>query len=216
MDGVHHEFLFKNLTPEQQNQLMGLKTRFAKQQALLIKESGVMDFIHNISNSRGRALAVWERAYPNEVKKFRDGLSVLLDRSNNLFEVAIDTLSEMATARSVKNIDDYIKGANKIVSAFNKYENGSGGFKEYYNSILKPALLKMEEYNKINISPTQSNVPPAEFVRSTPSKPIFPIANNAVINKLLGILPCFSSNNSFSVRINFFTKVIFPLSKNTP
>jgi hypothetical protein len=146
VDEVHHEFLFDKLTPEQHEQLSKFKEKFANQQAILRKDAGIMDFLHNVGTQRGRALAAWEKRYPNEVRKFKDGLGILLQKSEGLLSTIIDSLKEMASARSVRNVDEYIKGSSKILKTFGMYENGKGGFKEFYNSVLKPYIEKMEEY----------------------------------------------------------------------
>ena len=146
VDEVHHEFLFDKLTPEQQEQLVGFKTKFAKKQLSLHKEAGIMDFFHNIGTTRGRALAAWEKRYSNEVSKFKVGLTTLLSKSEHMQATIIEALSDMATARSVRNVDDYMKGSGKIIKVFASYENGKGGFKEFYNMVLKPYIEKMEGY----------------------------------------------------------------------
>lgn len=162
VDQVHHEFLFDKLTPEQQEQLSGFKERFAQHKNNLTKEAGIMDFFHNIGTARGRALAAWEKRYPNEVNKFKNGIGSLISKSDNMLEVIIDALKEMAAARSVRHIDDYLKGTAKIIKAYQNYENGKGGFREFYNTTLKNYIDKMEEYKQQAV-PVAENPAPAQL-----------------------------------------------------
>lgn len=170
VDEVHHDFLFEKLTPEQQQQLAGFNKKFAEQQAALKKEASIMDFFHNIGTSRGRALAAWEKRYPNEVGKFKVGLTTLVQNSDVMLESTLDALKEMAAARSVRHVDDYMKAAGKITKAFNKYENGKGGFKEFYTGVLKPYVAKLEDYKaRKSMDETMTSIPAAKSPAGGPS-----------------------------------------------
>lgn len=142
VDSVHHEFLFKDLGDEQKKHLQDLKTRFARAQRMeIIKEAGVMDFFYNIGTKRGRALAAWEKRYPKQVGKLKKDTSMLHARSEALLAQVLSALKEMASARSVRNVDNYIKGADKITKGYQSYDKT---FKDFYNSNVKGFLEKVE------------------------------------------------------------------------
>jgi hypothetical protein len=178
VDEVHSEFLYKELTPEQKEHLLGFKQRFAQQQVLLIKEAGVMDFLRNIGTTRGRGLAAWEKRYPKKVKELRNVLSSLLNKSENMLATIIGALKDMATARADRNVDDYMKGTAKIVGSFNGYEKS---FKEFYK-IFSKYVDDLEKYNvseanklapdfdqKPAFSPTINPQVPPPVTTSTPA-----------------------------------------------
>lgn len=149
VDKVHHEFLFKDLTPEQKENLQSLKGRFAAtQNEYFIKEASIMDFFMNIGTKRGRALAAWEKRYPKIVGKIKSETAAVYQKSEAMLQVVFAILKEMAAARSVRNIDNYMDAAKKIVKSFTSYDSGKGGFKSYYNDTIKPFLDKIDLFEK--------------------------------------------------------------------
>ena len=145
VDEVHNEFLYEKLTDEQRERLKGLKTRFAQQQAVLIKEAGIADFWQNTFTQRGRGLAAWEKRYPSKVNEIKNGLTSVFQKSESLLDVIIDALKEMASARSVRNIDNYMKGTAKIEKAFSTYERT---FKDFYTKTFKKYVDDLEAYTE--------------------------------------------------------------------
>jgi len=142
VDAVHHEFLFKDLGDKQKQRLHSLKTRFARRQQLeLIKEGGIVDFLKNIGTPRGRALAAWEKRYPKQVGKLRDDANRLQTKSEGILAQVISSLKEMATARATRNIDDYVKSADKITKVYQAYDKS---FKEFYATNVKGFLDKID------------------------------------------------------------------------
>lgn len=142
VDAVHHEFLFKDLGDEQKKQLADLKTRFAAQrQDAIVKEASIMDFFYNIGTKRGRALAAWEKRYPKQVGKLKKDTSMLLSRSDAMLGQILSALKEMASARATRNVDNYMKSADKITKSYQNYDKI---FKDYYNSNIKGFLEKIE------------------------------------------------------------------------
>ncbi len=142
VDAVHHEFLFKDLGPEHKQRLAELKKRFAQERhAALIKEASIMDFFMNIGTKRGRALAAWEKRYPKQVGKLKKDTALLLSRSEAVLGQVISALKEMASARATRNIDNYMKSADKITKVYQGYDKG---FKDYYTSNIKNFLEKVE------------------------------------------------------------------------
>jgi hypothetical protein len=149
VDKVHHEFLFKDLDDERKKQLADMKTRFASNQqfSYLVKEAGVMDFFYNIGTKRGRALAAWEKRYPKQVGKLKKDTEALQSKTEALFATVLSSLKEMASARATRNIDNYVKAAEKITKGYQGYDKM---FREYYNSNVKGFLEKVEL-----VSPTE-------------------------------------------------------------
>lgn len=142
VDAVHHEFLFKDLGDEHKKQLEELKNRFAQNKIdTLVKEANIMDFFYNIGTKRGRALAAWEKRYPKQIGKLKKDTSMLLTRSEAILGQVLSALKEMAAARATRNIDNYMKGADKISKAYVGYDKT---FKEYYSSNIKGFLEKIE------------------------------------------------------------------------
>ncbi len=159
VDEVHDQFLFEELKNEHKVQLMSFHNKFKQANARyeLIKEAGkISDFFYSLSQ-RGRALSAWEKRYPKEVGKFKDGISELIDKSQGLYSTIIASLKDMAKARSVRHPGDYMSAAKDILAEADKYENGKGGFKEFYKNVLagdKGWLAKMDRYfNKLDDKP---------------------------------------------------------------
>jgi hypothetical protein len=142
IDSVHHEFLFKDLGDEQKKHLQDLKTRFANDQKnSIIKEASIMDFFYNIGTKRGRALAAWEKRYPKQVGKLKKDTFDLLKNSEKVLSEILSSLKEMASARSTRNVDVYVKFCKKITD---KYESYDSLFKSYYTDNVKGFLEKVE------------------------------------------------------------------------
>ncbi len=141
VDQVHHDFLFKDLDDEHKDYLHNMKSRFANRKMMLEKKAGIMDFLANISTERGRALAHWEKRYPNQVKKLKNETLNLLNKADNSLSNLLNVLKEMANYRAARKVDEYMKEANKIVVIFNKFD---GLFKEYYKNNIKGFLDKVE------------------------------------------------------------------------
>lgn len=197
VDKVHHEFLFKELSPEQKERLLYLKNKWSSdQQSNLVKRAGFIDdFFYNLTNKRGKALAAWEKRYPKIVGKIKTDTVALLAKSEALLDFVLITLKEMASARATRNLDTYIAAASKITKSYNAYDSGKGGFKDYYTGTIKPYLDKVNlmEEKPEEVKPGAApvavpdlNMPPKSNLPSTnetsgpapdlnlPSKPVVP------------------------------------------
>jgi hypothetical protein len=141
VDKVHHDFLFKDLDTEQQQYLQEMKSRFASFNTQLVAEAGIMDFFHNVTSDRGKALHAWEKRYPQKVKQLKKDIGNLYSKSEGMFGQLLSSLKAMATARATRKVDDYMDSANKVISNFNKYNQQ---FKEYYGGSFKDFLNKQE------------------------------------------------------------------------
>jgi hypothetical protein len=141
VDRVHHEYLFQDLDESHKKQLEDLKTRWAaEREAALLKEANIMDFLHNITNPRGRALAFYEKRYPKEVKRLKAQTETLLGKSEDLLANTLISLKEMASARATRNVDRYMTAAKKISDKYQAYDSL---FKDYYTQNVKNFLDKV-------------------------------------------------------------------------
>lgn len=139
---VHHQFLFQDLDDERKQQLHDLKSRWASErQESLRKEASIMDFFHNIGTARGRALAFYEKRYPKQVGKLKKDTATLLSRSEALLGQLLSSLKEMASGRATRNVDSYMRAAEKVKKAYDNYDKT---FKDYYNDNIKGFLEKIE------------------------------------------------------------------------
>ena len=146
IDKVHHQFLFGSedepiLKDEHKERLQYLKNRFAQQQSNLIKQAGIMDFFYNIGTKRGRALAAWEKRYPDKAKPLAKQTAAMLGNSESLLEKTLASLKEMAAARAVRNVDTYMKAAGSITKIYEKYHNAFGN---YYRNVVQPIIKDMD------------------------------------------------------------------------
>jgi hypothetical protein len=142
VDAVHHEFLFKDLDDQRKMQLHELKNRFARTKRMsIIKEASIMDFFMNIGTKRGRALAAWEKRYPKQVGKLKKDTISLLGKTSVALSQTLTSLKEMASARATRNVDAYVKSAEKILKAYQAYD---AHFKTYYAENIKGFLEKVE------------------------------------------------------------------------
>lgn len=149
VNSLHHKFLFDKLPGKHKEQLDELGRRFASERLpYFTKEAGIMDFFHNIGTQRGRALAAWEKRYPDVVGKIRQGAEDQLESSQELLNDMLITLKTMASYRASRNIDAYLKSGEELSRAFKKYDTGKNGFRNYYTNVIKPymdAQRKIEE-----------------------------------------------------------------------
>jgi hypothetical protein len=142
IDGIHHQFLFNKLPKEHYQQLEDLEKRFATARLeYFTKEGGLMDFFANIGTQRGRALGAWEKRYEKKVGPIKEGTLQQLESAEELLNEVLSTLKVMATARVTRNIDAYVEAGKNLAPVIKKFEAGGakgGGFKDYYNNIVKP------------------------------------------------------------------------------
>jgi hypothetical protein len=186
VDQVHHDFLFKDLDEDQKKHLSEMKGRFAAVRGYgLIAEAGIMDFLHNISSDRGKALAAWEKRYPKQVKKLKTDTSNLIVKSENVLSALISSMKEMASARATRKVDDYVAAAAKVSSIYNNYDKI---FRDHYNSNVKGFLEKQEmlsptkkvedkELNKQEIEPPVTMPPPPQVEEHEDNIPINLVPN---------------------------------------
>ena len=141
---IHHQFLVKDVGNEHLEELRGLKGRWASELASreqMIKEAGaITDFLKSWTSPRGRALRFYESRYENRVKPFRNGIANAIKEAERLLNKTLISLKQMATARAVRNPDQYAAGISVINNAYNTYNEG---FKAFYNS--EPVKQVMEK-----------------------------------------------------------------------
>lgn len=162
---IHHNFLFQNLDDKQKENMQGLKNYMSKASEVsieeyFIKEASIMDFFYNIGTKRGRALAIWEKKYPNVVKDLRDGGIRLLDMADSILADLLSLLKDMATARATRKVDDYMAATKKIEKEYAKFDGGDKGFRAYYTNVILPYFKRQEQFEaeeSAKTGPQQAN-----------------------------------------------------------
>ena len=169
-----------DMTPKEKEEIENRRRNLAKLQKRLadkkydafVKEAGLMDFFKNISHKRGRALMAWEKKYPEEVSKWKNGTSSILDSARNIYSSLIEQLKVAAKARAGRNLDDYLNAMMAVkpnIEAFDK------NFRTYYNNAVKPLLEKLKLDDPATVSaPSKTTEVPSEIkdvqvVTPTPS-----------------------------------------------
>jgi len=203
VDQVHHDFLFKDLDDEQKKHLSEIKSRFAIARGhSLISQAGIMDFLHNISSERGRALAAWEKRYPKQVSKLKKDTANLISKSESILSIILSTLKEMASARASRKVDDYVKFGEKLTSLYNNYDKS---FRDHYVSNVKGFLEKQEllspnkkidntDMGKQEITPNSSEVPDLEVSEENEA---IPLVNTKSPNTVPAPAPDFSLEEAY-------------------
>ena len=140
VDIKHHEFLFGDLDPEDLKYLTNqLGTKFDKRvptqkRASIEKEAGLTDWWHNISTDRGRQLAAWEKRFSKDAKELKRQTGVLINKSEQLYNLVISTFKQFATYYATRKVEDYLKLAEKLRQRFRAYTTA---FDTYYNTYVK-------------------------------------------------------------------------------
>jgi len=144
VDEAHHEFIFKDLPTETVKELRSLKEKFEDKKAFrqtnLKKEAGLADLWYILTEERPKALKGWEKRYPAKMKQLKIQTGSLLNKSDQLFSVLLQSLLEMSKARAGRSLDKYLKASEKLVGKFNDYNTE---FKKYYQENIKNFLEKL-------------------------------------------------------------------------
>lgn len=144
VDEAHEEFLFGGLPNETLTGLKSLKDRFeatkARREHELIKEAGLSDLWYALTSERGKAIRAWEKRYPGKMKQVKTQTNSLLKKSEALFSQLLSSLKEMSSARAARNIDRYVKAAEKLTGKFDDYHKE---FKVFYETNVKGFLEKL-------------------------------------------------------------------------
>lgn len=164
---IHHNFLFQHLTPKQKEHIEGLEGHMSAipeatanlQVENFIKRAGLVDFLHNIVDKRGRALAIWEKKYPNVAKDLREGGNRLIDAADSILADTLSLLREMATYRATRSVDNYLESAKKIVKGFDRFDAGDRGFRSFYEKTVKPYLITQKQIEKEQAGSTPEQAP---------------------------------------------------------
>lgn len=148
---LHNQFLFGTkespiLTEDQWEHLQDMRSRYAaaKRRDFFVKEAGlkdIADFFHNITNERGRALAIYEKRYGKRNEKMKKDAYALLKDGDALVTHIIATMKELASLRSTRNPDKYIEKAIQLSKRFEPFD---AKFKEFYNTSVKGLLERAD------------------------------------------------------------------------
>lgn len=155
VDKIHDEFLTSGLKDDQKKYLREMRERFGPKEAAsgtndLVKIAGLSDFLYNVLNRRGRALAMWEKKYPRAADQLKKDTRALVDESGKLLDVTNSALKAMGTARAHRAVDDYISASNEIKK---KYVNYDKLFRDAYARSYKKFIEQMGEIQQAPAAP---------------------------------------------------------------
>lgn len=122
LEGVHKEFLFKDLPDERYHHISEFEKRLlAHMKSSIIKESGVIDTFHNVFSDRGKALAKWEKTYPKKTSYIKNKIKDMLSKSESTFNFILNVFRKMTVARAKSNISNYVELINNIKKNYSSY-----------------------------------------------------------------------------------------------
>ena len=167
---IHHQFLFGKKIPEKRymEHLTDLESRIASQEFEIIKQAGLVDTLRNMFSERGRALRAWEKRYEETVGPLRDATKEQLAAAESLLNTVLEQLKIMASLRAARKIDAYVEAAKNIKREFETYDNGKGGFRNFYNTHVRKHIENQRK--QLAEQTTSTNVPPVE-VGTAPNSP---------------------------------------------
>jgi hypothetical protein len=188
---IHHKFLFEGMDGEKMQNLRKHMDETMKkandESEYFIKEAGIMDFFYNIGTKRGRSLAAWEKKYPKQTKDLREGGDRLINEAQKLLDNTLTNLKQMATARATRRPDEYMDVANRIKGDFEKFDNGKGGFRDYYNNAITPWLKIKDEIDarenpKEEVTPVPGTPKPSQIeMGGDQGSPTVPLPSPGII-----------------------------------
>jgi len=145
VDEAHEEFLFDGLPSDALSGLKSLKEKFDAKKASLnstfVKEANFFgDLWYVLNNDRAKAMRGWEKRYPSRMKQVKNSANSLIRKSEVLFSQLLVSLKEMSSARAARNIDRYLKAAEKLIAKFEDYDKD---FRSFYENHVKGFLEKL-------------------------------------------------------------------------
>jgi len=166
LSAIHEKFLLEGIDDDIKEQVLKHRKRLASTNNKLIKIAGVGDFLHNIFDERGRALAAWEKRYPEKAKSLKNSTANILKLSKSVFEKLLKYFDEMAKARSKRMIEAYEKYTNEFKKLTHSYDIS---FRKYYNDNVKDWADKLAKQTEVvEKSPDVPESVKKELLLSTP------------------------------------------------
>lgn len=151
MDQEHLDYLTNKLSPKLEKQRALLKQLLSKQpaskkadqRAILEKEAWVGgDIWHNLTSSRGRSMAAWEKRFPRKARELRKQIDGMINKSKQLLDILLSSLKSMATARATRSLEDYLRLADKFNQ---KYKTYDATFSLFYDTSIKNLVATQKE-----------------------------------------------------------------------
>lgn len=106
----------------------------------LIKTAGLLDYLKNKFTA-----SAWEKRYPKQTKKLKEELSLLLDKSNDIYNHLMKLFHDLGWARANRKIEEYVELANDFMKQYQSYDNF---FKKFYEQnvagFLKDVVIPKE------------------------------------------------------------------------
>jgi hypothetical protein len=145
ISAIHHQFLFGKMPAEYRLALNEMRTRYASINEEMFKQAGFKDFWHNIGTPRGRALALWEKRYPEVAVKLKESVLTQLSEAQELLSDILARLKEMDRYRTRREFSKYEEAARSLKNLITASETK---FKSFYKTHIVPELEKMEAFEK--------------------------------------------------------------------
>ncbi len=115
----HYRTLSSELSSDQINSLFSLKqkpTLASHHQSKIVKQAGILDFLHNIFSSRARELRSWEKRFPRSANKLRSSIASLFKISISINNSIISSLKKMKEFRIGRKVEDYLEEKKALLS----------------------------------------------------------------------------------------------------
>lgn len=147
LGAIHEKFLLEDMEDGVKEQVLKHRKRLLSSSSSndIIKIAGIGDFLHNMLWERGRALAAWEKRYPEKAKSLKTSTSNILKLSKLVLEKLLKYFDEMAKARSKRMVESYEKYTNDFRKISVSYDVS---FRKYYNDNVKDWADKLAKQNE--------------------------------------------------------------------
>lgn len=114
----------------------------------IVKVGGVFDwfadFYHNQTNNRSKSIRLWEKSFPEQADKIKEGISSMISSAEDYMSFLLQSLDELSAARSESNFQSYFEICSEIRDTF--WKDFNKDFKYNLNSSLKNKLESIESY----------------------------------------------------------------------
>lgn len=174
LDKIHTQFKRAPLSESDLKELQETRARIKKIKELNKKANIFADWYHNITTDQGKALAFWEKRYPNKVKSLKTDTDNLLKASESLLKTIISTMGTLGKYRANRQPDLYIEESRKITSSFSKYNNVFDAYADKHMDFLEKMEQETPKEVKQDISKTMpgSTSIPGNGPGTVPAKPL--------------------------------------------
>lgn len=171
VDQDHIDYLINQLSPKLEKRRLSLQQQLkqapvSKKRASLEKEAGLADWWSNLTTDRGRTLAAWEKRFPKESKELKRQTENIIKRSSSLLDFLVTVFKVLASLRSTRSLEEYLKIADKFKQKYRVYD---ATFAIFYDTYVKKFV---EMQKQLATKPTtDAPIPPDESAPGTIQTP---------------------------------------------